>query len=101
MAATMSTISKLSIITPTVLGGRELRAMRAPALLLIGDAEKLYKPEEAMLALAQRRMPSLEGAIVPDADPAMAQPDDVNERIVGFLQTGLCAGVHRAELRYG
>ena len=88
MAATMSTVSKLSIINPAVLGGRELRAISAPALLLIGAAEKLYEPE-AMLALARRRMPSLEGAVVPDADhvAAMAQPDAVNDRIVQFLQS--------------
>jgi pimeloyl-ACP methyl ester carboxylesterase len=41
-----------------------------------------------MLKLAQQRMPGLEGAIVPGADhiAAMAQPDDVNERILRFLQ---------------
>ena len=57
------------------------------ALLLIGDAEQLYEPHAA-LTLAQARMPALEGAIVPDADhiAAMAQPEDVNARIVQFLQ---------------
>ncbi|MEO6920365.1 MAG: alpha/beta hydrolase [Collimonas sp.] len=86
MAVMMSAISKLSIITPPVFSGRELRAIRAPALLLIGDAEKLYDPQ-AMLKLAQKRMPGLQGAIVPDADhiAAMAQPDDVNQRIIRFF----------------
>lgn len=88
MAVMMSGIfSKVSVITPAVLSNRELRAIRAPALLLIGDAEKLYDPH-AMLKLAQERMPLLEGAIMPDADhvAAMAQPDDVNNRIIRFLQ---------------
>lgn len=93
MAATMGAISRLSVITPDVLSGRELRAIRAPTLLLIGDAEKLYEPT-AMLALARRRMPGIEGAVVPDADhiAAMAQPDDVNARIMGFLQRGVVVG---------
>ncbi|AIY42894.1 carboxylesterase [Collimonas arenae] len=88
MATMMSSVSKLSIITPSVLSGRELRSIRTPALLLIGDAEKLYDPV-AMLTLAQKRMPTLKGGIVPDADhiAAMAQPDDVNERIIRFLQS--------------
>jgi hypothetical protein len=36
-------------------------------------------------------MPGLQGAIVPDADhiAAMAQPDDVNARIIGFLTQSL------------
>lgn len=58
-------------------------------MLLIGDKETLYEPH-AMLRLAQARMPGLEGAIVPDADhiAALAQPDDVNARIVRFIQGG-------------
>ena len=87
MAATMAAVAKLSIISPAVFSGRELSAILAPTLLLIGDAEKLYEPA-AMLALARRRMPRLEGAIVPGADhiAAMAQPDDVNQRIIAFLE---------------
>ncbi|WP_161634521.1 alpha/beta fold hydrolase [Mesorhizobium loti] len=93
MAATMGAVSKLSIISPAVLSGRELRAIRAPTLLLIGDGEKLYGPA-AMLALARRRMPGIEGAIVAGADhiAAMAQPDDVNERIIAFLERGVVVG---------
>ena len=67
----------------------QLWAIRAPTLLLIGDRERLYEPH-ATLKLAQERMPGLTGAIVPDADhiAAMAQPDDVNKRIIRFLQQG-------------
>ena len=80
-------MARLSIISPAVFSGRELRAIRAPTSPLIGDAEKLYEPA-AMLALARRRMPGIEGAIVPGADhiAAMAQPDDINARIIAFLQ---------------
>lgn len=64
----------------------ELRAIRAPTLLLIGEREVVYDANTA-LKHAQSRMLQLKGAIVPDADhiAAMAQPDDVNRRIVEFL----------------
>jgi pimeloyl-ACP methyl ester carboxylesterase len=87
MGVTMGERMRPNMISAAVLGAAELRAIRAPTLLLIGDRERLYDPR-ATLQLAQRRMPSLQGAIVPDADhiAAMAQPDDVNARIIAFLQ---------------
>jgi pimeloyl-ACP methyl ester carboxylesterase len=87
MAVTMAEAPKVSVIRATVFSNVQLRAIRAPTLLLIGDKERLYEPH-ATLKLAQERMPGLEGAIVPDADhiAAMAQPDDVNHRILQFLQ---------------
>jgi pimeloyl-ACP methyl ester carboxylesterase len=83
----MAERAKVSVTNATVFSRAQLRAIRAPTLLLIGDKETLYEPH-AMLKLAQMRMPGLQGAILPDADhiAAMAQPDDVNARIVGFLQ---------------
>jgi pimeloyl-ACP methyl ester carboxylesterase len=86
IGVTMAERTKISVTNPTVFSGAQLRAIRAPTLLLIGDKETLYDPH-AMLRLAQQRMPGLQAAIVPDADhiAAMAQPDDVNARIVRFL----------------
>ena len=88
LAVTMSEAPKVSVISPSVLSNAQLRVIRAPTLLLIGDKERLYEPH-ATLRLARRRMPALECAIVPDADhiAAMAQPDDVNARIIRFLQS--------------
>jgi pimeloyl-ACP methyl ester carboxylesterase len=87
MSVMMSESARMSVISPAVFTRAQLRAIRAPTLLLIGDKERLYEPR-ATLKLALERMPRLEGAIVPDADhiAAMAQPRDVNERIIGFLQ---------------
>ena len=87
IGVTMAEAPEVSVTNAAVFSGAQLRAIRAPTLLLIGDKETLYRPQE-MLRLAQRRMPGLQGAIVPDADhiAAMAQPDDVNARIAGFLQ---------------
>ena len=66
----------------------ELAAVRAPTLLLIGEHEQLYVP--ATLELAKRRMPGLTGAVIADAHhiAALAQPEDVNRRILEFLGAG-------------
>ena len=87
MAVTMSERPSLSVIRAPVFSGAELRAIRARTLLLIGELEQLYEPHAALLQ-AQRRMPGLSGAMVPGADhiAAMAQPDEVNEQIIRFLQ---------------
>jgi len=71
-----------------VLSDDELAAVTAPTLLLIGEHEQLYAP--TMLALAQRRMPGLTGAVIADAHhlAALAQPEDVNRRILEFLRNG-------------
>jgi pimeloyl-ACP methyl ester carboxylesterase len=88
IGVTMAERAKVSVTNPTVFSRAQLRRVRAPTLLLIGDKETLYEPL-AMLRLAQARMPGFEGAIVPDADhiAAMAQPDDVNARIASFVQS--------------
>jgi pimeloyl-ACP methyl ester carboxylesterase len=86
MAATMTDRPRLSVISPEVFSVAQLRGIRAPALLLIGDLETLYEPR-AMLDRARRRMPALQTALVPGADhiAAMARPDEVNDRISRFL----------------
>ncbi|WP_293676722.1 alpha/beta hydrolase [uncultured Phenylobacterium sp.] len=86
MGVMMAERPRLQTISAAVLGTPELRAIRAPTLLLIGDQERLYDPQ-ATLALAKRRMPALETAIVPGADhiAAVAQPEAVNARILEFL----------------
>jgi pimeloyl-ACP methyl ester carboxylesterase len=89
IGVTMSEGAEVSVIPPTVFSTAQLRAVRAPTLLLIGEDERLYAPQ-ATLKRAMARMPGLQGEIVPDADhiAAMAQPDDVNRRIIRFLQDG-------------
>jgi hypothetical protein len=60
----------------------------APTLLLIGEHKQLYVP--ATLELAKRRMPGLTGAVIAGAHhiAALAQPEDVNRRILEFLRAG-------------
>ena len=85
MAITMTDSAIPDTFWKLVLDDEELAAIKAPTLLLIGEHEQLYPP--ATLALAQRRMPGLEGAIIADAHhlAALAQPEDVNHRILEFL----------------
>jgi pimeloyl-ACP methyl ester carboxylesterase len=87
MGVTMAERAEVSITNADVLGRAELRAIRAPALLLIGEYEMLYEPK-ATLKLARRLMPQLQGEIVEGADhvAAMAQPEAVNARLLAFLQ---------------
>lgn len=74
-------------IWPATISAAELRKIRAPTLLLLGDNELLYDPQE-VLRRAQARMPALEARIVPGAYhiAAMAKPDEVNASIIEFLQ---------------
>ncbi len=87
IGVTMAESAEVSIINASVFSTGQLRRVHAPTLLLIGERETLYEPHAA-LKLAKARMPALEVALVPDADhiAAMAQPDDVNARILAFLR---------------
>lgn len=82
----MAETAKVSVIAAPVFSRRELKRVAAPVLLLIGAEEQLYPPEPT-LRLAMRRLPGLQGAVVADADhiAAMAQPGEVNRRILDFL----------------
>jgi pimeloyl-ACP methyl ester carboxylesterase len=77
---------RINAAFPRVLSSAELRAIRCPALLLIGDNDLMYEPQK-ILKRAQKRMPLLEAAIVPNAYhiAAMAQPNEINARIIRFL----------------
>jgi pimeloyl-ACP methyl ester carboxylesterase len=87
MAVTMAESARPNLISPKVFGKAELRSVRAPTLLLIGEKETLY-PAHATLKRAQERMPGLSGAVIPNAPhlAGMAQPELVNERIIRFLR---------------
>jgi len=86
MSVTMMEGAKLNTIDAPVFSKTELRNIRVPVLLLIGEKEALYPPQET-LALAIARVPDLTGAVIANADhiAAMAQPDDVNARVLEFL----------------
>jgi pimeloyl-ACP methyl ester carboxylesterase len=87
MAVTMNESARPNLVNPKVFSTAELRAVRAPTLLLIGEHERLYDAH-ATLKHAQERMPGLTGAVIPQAThlAAMSQPVDVNERMIRFLR---------------
>ena len=87
MAVTMMESARPNLGNPRVFSKTELRAVRAPTLLLIGEHERLYDAH-ATLRFAQECMPGLTGVVIPNAPhlAAMAQPEDVNERIIRFLR---------------
>jgi pimeloyl-ACP methyl ester carboxylesterase len=76
----------VNIVPPRVLRRSELRNIRVPTLLLIGDKEVIYEPQSTIVR-ALERMPGLVAAIVPGANhmTALTKPDDVNARMVEFL----------------
>ena len=89
MSVTLADSARPNLVTPKVFGKNELAANRIPTLLLIGERELLYKPDQT-LRLAMRRMPGLSGAIIPNAHhlAALACPHDVSSRILRFLGEG-------------
>lgn len=75
-----------AIMFPTVFTDEELAQIELPALLLIGEQEKIYRPEEAVQR-ALRLMPGLSADIIPNMGHAMImeQPEEINSRILAFL----------------
>jgi len=73
-------------IAPFVFSDEKLRKIQNPTLLLIGDHEVIYRPEDA-IRRATRLVPGLKAEIIPNANH-MAEytaPDYVNTRILEFL----------------
>jgi pimeloyl-ACP methyl ester carboxylesterase len=87
IAVTRAEAPTVSVINADVFSRAELRAIRAPMMLLLGEHEQLYDARETV-RIARRRMPALRAEIVEGADhvAAMTQPCIVNELITSFLQ---------------
>jgi pimeloyl-ACP methyl ester carboxylesterase len=71
---------------PKPFAAQELQRLKSPPLLIIGDKELMYRPEEE-IALARSRTPGLEGAIAPDANhiAAMSNPAVLNRWMLAKL----------------
>jgi pimeloyl-ACP methyl ester carboxylesterase len=74
-------------VMPTVFSDDELRVMRVPTLLLIGDHEVISAPATA-LARAHRLIPHFEGELVPHCrhDMCFSQYRVVDARVLDFLK---------------
>jgi pimeloyl-ACP methyl ester carboxylesterase len=71
---------------PRVFTDQELSEIRAPILLLVGDNEVIYKPQDA-IRRARRLIPTLQAEIIPNANhiAEYTASDVVNEKILAFL----------------
>jgi pimeloyl-ACP methyl ester carboxylesterase len=71
---------------PSVFSDKELLTIRTPVLLLIGDHEVIYKPEDA-IRRATRLVPGLKAEIVPNANhiAEYTAAEVVNEKILKFF----------------
>jgi pimeloyl-ACP methyl ester carboxylesterase len=72
--------------SPRVFSDKELCSIQNPVLLLVGDHEVIYRPEEA-IRRAARLVPNLEAVIVPHANHSAqyTAPEFVNGKILEFL----------------
>jgi len=72
--------------SPTVFSDEELRAIQTPVLLLIGDHEVIYKPEDA-IRRATRLVPNLKAEIIPNANHLAEYTNApvINEKILEFF----------------
>jgi pimeloyl-ACP methyl ester carboxylesterase len=76
-----------SRVMPTLFSDDQLRAMRIPTLLLIGDNEVICDPGTA-LARARRIFPDVQSDLVPESshDMCFSQHRIVDERVLEFLK---------------
>ncbi|MEV1289193.1 alpha/beta fold hydrolase [Micromonospora sp. NPDC049679] len=74
---------------PEVLRDHELRAVRTPTLMLLGERSALHDADRAR-ARAESAMPAVRAEVVPGAGHAllMEHPEMVSARIIEFAATG-------------
>jgi pimeloyl-ACP methyl ester carboxylesterase len=76
-------------IQPEVFSDDELRELRVPTLLLIGEQERIYDPKAA-LERARRLIPNMKGELVPQASHDMSYNchELVDARIIEYFGIG-------------
>lgn len=74
---------------PRIYTSTEFARIKAPTLLLLGDQEKVYRPEAASRD-ARRLMPNIRVEMIPGAHhiTALAQPEWVNASLLRFFCEG-------------
>ena len=72
---------------PPVVSDAELRTLRPPTLLLLGEQEVIYD-RQAAVRRATALMPNVEAAVIPNAGHALNldQPELVNAKLLAFFQ---------------
>lgn len=76
-----------AVVPPGVFADDELRSLRVPTLMLVGDRDPIYDPAAA-LARASLLLPSFEGALVPESGHMMcfSRAALVDARVLEFLK---------------
>jgi pimeloyl-ACP methyl ester carboxylesterase len=79
----------LPLIAATVLSDEQLRSIRVPALILIGENERIYSAEKAV-SRVRRVAPQIRVEIIPGAghDLWVSQAEVVTGKILAFLAEG-------------
>jgi pimeloyl-ACP methyl ester carboxylesterase len=74
-------------VLPAVVSDEDLRTLKVPTLLLIGDHEVISDPARA-LERARRLIPDFEGGLVPGCshDMCSTKHEVVNARVLAFLK---------------
>ena len=74
------------LVNPTVLTDKELQDFKVPTLFLIGENEKIYSSEDAVLRL-KNMAPHIKVQVIPNAghDLTIVQAELVNRYILEFL----------------
>jgi pimeloyl-ACP methyl ester carboxylesterase len=75
------------IVPPLVCPDEELRSVRAPTLLLVGQQERLYNPV-ATMQRARELVPDIRAELIPEAghELPVSRYDVINRRVLEFLQ---------------
>jgi pimeloyl-ACP methyl ester carboxylesterase len=84
---------------PTLFGQDELRQLRPPTLLLVGDHEVIYDAKQ-VVERARQLVPGIQAELVPGGGHAfpMDQPDYSNNRILEFLQAAQAPAARAGDL---
>lgn len=72
-------------VMPSVFPDHELRQIKTPILMLIGDQDRLNPPK--VIELARRLIPQIKTEIIPNAGHMLSieQPELVDARLIRFL----------------
>jgi pimeloyl-ACP methyl ester carboxylesterase len=86
MLRTFQCMQPWRMIAPTVLKDHELRSLRMPTLYMVGEHEKIYDAQKAMLRL-KKVAPQITAEVIPGAghDFTIVQAEMVNRKVLEFL----------------
>jgi pimeloyl-ACP methyl ester carboxylesterase len=75
------------LVKPTVLQDAELKSIKIPALFLVGENEKIYSAQKAILRL-NKVAPHIKTEVIPNAghDLTVVQAEMVNAKVIEFLK---------------